>query len=518
MPEQLMQGDPGEGEKRGGVWLSSRALLALALGYLLLPNVLFLLGWVRLEWALPLSLALLVGAVHVWRKAPVRRFALSGRELVLWALVALLCLIWVESIGLNGHVIQHNDFLVRHAIYDSLVRDGWPLYSARGEYFSYYMAFWLPPALCSRLVGEGGVDRNVLLYLWMYAGVLISFLALLRRGGLRTLAFLLLLMVLGDVSDWYDFYLNPLAQKMENTPGGVGAFARWFLGMWPYVDFPYCMSWVQLRNLFNHIIPVWVFLSVVMGKLLRPRHLLFVSTLVVICSPLAALALLPLLGWTLWPQLRREGMSVLLNGTTLLGGAYLVFPALYLGCNEGSRVFLTPLGLESTALKELPPTGWMLMILLAWATIVLPAWVFLRRYRRTAAFRTFLLLALLLPFIFVGTRFNELCMKGSGVMWYCLAWLYASCVFYASRRRLWKMALYVFFSAPMAILCVSMLLIKNYSWDPDVMQLHRREEWQGHLNHPEDPMYPSFWGRQPSPALFYALPGESPLAPAERKP
>ena len=511
MSEPMLQ---GERSRMGGLRVSSRFLLAPALGYLLLPNILFLLGWVRLEAALPFSLILLMAGVFIWRKAPVRSFTLTGRELVFWALVALLCLIWVESTGLNGHVVQHDDFVVRHAIYDSLVRCDWPLYSARGEYFSYYMAFWLPPALCARLCGDW-VDRNVILWLWMYAGVLLSFLALMRRGGVRVLVFLLLLMALGDVSDWYDFWLCPLVQRWVDVPGRPGEMARCFLDLWPYVDFPYCMSWTQLRNLFNHIIPVWVFLGVVMGRLIQPRHWLFASALVVLCSPLAALALLPLLGYLLWPEIRRHGVRVILNVPTLLAGAYLIFPALYLGCNEGSRCFFTPLGLESTFLKRLSPFAWLMMILSALVTILVPAFIFLRRYRATALFRTSCLLAVLLPFIYVGTRHNELCMKGSGVMWYCLAWMYASCVFHVTRRLRRWLGLYLFLSAPMALLCVTALLVKNYSWDPAVMQQHQRTRWQGHLNHPEDPMYPSFWGHQPAPLLFYSRPGESSFPPGK---
>jgi predicted secreted protein len=86
--------------------------------------------------------------------------------------LALLCLGWVESIGLNGHVIQHHDFIVRNAIYETLVREPWPIAGAGGSYFSYYLAFWLVPAGLSKLLP--GVGAELWLYGWAYVGVLLG--------------------------------------------------------------------------------------------------------------------------------------------------------------------------------------------------------------------------------------------------------------------------------------------------------------------------------------------------------
>ncbi len=470
-----------------------RVLNAASLLYLLVPNLLFLAGWVQ-PWAAAVAGVLLVAAVWlVWRQSAAEMRPWRGVDTAGLVVLALLCLGWVESIGLNGHVIQHHDFIVRNAIYETLVREPWPIAGAGGSYFSYYLAFWLVPAGLSKLLP--GVGAELWLYGWVYVGVLLGMGQLYLRWRWRAVLFLVLLMVLGDVSTWYRLYAIPIVAKLC---GAESAAACWMLEHEVWFTFPYADSWTHLRNMFNHIVPVWVLLGLLFARGVQVRHELCVAALVVVCSPLAAVGLLPWLAWRLYPQARH-----LLNAPTLAACLYLPLPLMYLAANEGSHVFFSPCGIESTSYAPLGGVEWLLVYAVAAGSILLPAlWLLPARYRRTAAFRAVVVLAVLFPLVWVGTRHNELAMKASGVMWWCLAWLYAGALLRTWRCYAWRWVVFVLVSAPMAGVCVVGVCLGSWSCEPATMAEHTRSEWQGHLNHPDDPLYHSFRAQQPCPALF----------------
>lgn len=476
-----------------------RVLNAASLLYLLVPNLLFLAGWVQPLVAGVVG-ALLVGAVWmVWRQSggaagpPWRVADVAGL-----AVMALLCWGWVESIGLNGHVIQHQDFIVRNAIYDTLVRESWPIAGAGGAYFSYYLAFWLVPAGLSKLTP--GTDAAQWLYAWAYMGVLLAMLQLYVRWRWRAVVFLVLLALVGDVSIWYRHYVIPLAAKLS---GADSPCTQWLLAHELWFSFPYTDSWTHLRNMFNHIIPIWVLMSLLLARSLHPRHELCAAALVVLCSPLAALGLLPWLAWRLLLQWRRVGLRQWCNAPTLAACLYLLLPLLYLSANEGSRIFLSPCGVEHTSYAAIGGGGWLVVYAVAAASVLLPArWLLPRLYRRTALFRSVCVLAVLFPLLWVGTRHNELAMKASGVMWFGLVWLYTQALWHSRRCQAWRWVVFLLASAPMAGVCLVGVCIKSWSCEPATVQAHIRGEWQGHLNHPQDPLSHSFRSRQPSTLLF----------------
>ena len=115
-----------------------RVLNTLSLLYLIVPNLLFLAGWVQPVLAGVVAVLLLVAGWQVWSGTGTESRAWSRGDVAGLMVLALLCLGWTESIGLNGHVIQHHDFIVRNAIYDTLVREPWPIAGAGGSYFSYW--------------------------------------------------------------------------------------------------------------------------------------------------------------------------------------------------------------------------------------------------------------------------------------------------------------------------------------------------------------------------------------------
>lgn len=453
----------------------SRTVSTACLLYLLLPCLIFLAGWVQPWVAWPVGLGLVAAVLWVARECPAGPLRWSGAGALRVALLLLLGALWVLTSGPWGLVEQSGDATVRNAIYAALVRDAWPL-TVAGEPFVYYLGFWMPPALAAKL----GAPAEAALAVWMLAGVWLALLAVAcGQGTRRALVFLLFLLLLGDMLNW----ANRVYYKLCN-----GELQEWAL----FLDLHFTPSCVQLRNTFNHYLAPLVLLGLMAGKLLPARFGLLGVALVGICSPLAAVALLPLV-------LLRGGWK-LANLPTVAGVVYAALPLLYLaGGTGGQMAFMRPEG--NCSLAALSGGQLWLRYAVQQLLVAGPALLLLWRWRRTAWFATALLLAATMPLLWAGLWNNEFIYKGAAVMWFCLAWLYAAawCRSKGCRRAL--LALFILLSASDAY-GQFMGALKSFSTRPEIMQQNIRCEWLGSLHQPLDPRTAQFKGWPLLPKLF----------------
>ena len=455
-----------------------RFLSIASLLYLLLPCLLFLAGWVQPYAAWPVGLALVGAVLWVAWQCPARRLQWDTAGALRLGLILLLGAAWVLTTGPWGLVEQSGDATVRNAIYAALVRDSWPL-TVEGEPFIYYLAFWLPPALAAKL----GAPAEAALVVWQLLGVWLALLAVAAgRGTRRALVFLVILLLLGDMMNW----VNRVYYKLvAGSPGDV--FRDWVL----FFDLHFTASCVQLRNTFNHYLAPLVLLGMLAGRLLPGRYGLVAWALVVACSPLAAVALLPLL-------LLRGGRS-LLNMPTLAALPYVTLPLLFLAGGVGGQVaFMRPVG--DCALAALSPAQLWGRYLLQVLMVAAPA-LLLRRWRCTSWFCAAMVLAVLMPLVWVGLWNNEFIYKGAAVMWFCLAWLYAAAWCRSAGPGKALLAIFLLFSASDAYGQLAGAL-KSFSREQKARALNIRNEWQGQLHHPGDARSAQFRGAPVMPGLF----------------
>lgn len=280
-----------------------RALLLLALIYLYLPNLLFLLGWVRLWAAIPLAVMLSAALVLVFGRCRTDD-ALSGeKERCAWlpALAALaLALVLTEAIGLNGHVWQHYDFEWRNPIYETLCRESWPIYGSTGDYFVYYHAFWLPAAALSKLLAA----PTAFLYGWCVLGFWVVLMLLHARLGWRAYGFVVLLFLLAHPLELLAYSHHPLLDQLAGAAsdafgcsgdGGLLLLRKWTDALPAAVNVRYVSCLSQCDGTFNHGIPLLLFLSLTVTRRLTMPGLVAVSAWMATCSPLGSMAVAVLL-------------------------------------------------------------------------------------------------------------------------------------------------------------------------------------------------------------------------------
>lgn len=478
--------------------------------YLLLPNLLFLAGWVQWYLAIPIMVALGIGFILLCKHIPSASWAWQKSDAIVLPLLVLGAAFCTASLGLHGHVPQQWDFTVRNPIYETLVRCDWPLYNAEGGYFIYYMAYWLPPALVSKLC-VGSISSTTILWGWNFAGVLLLFLALWLRWRKRTLLIMLLLMSLGSLNDIRRIY-GFCKWAWEQCPA-LECLEPWVSPLTDWTNYFFLGLWNQIScNTPHSALPVCIVIALICSRRLNGLFIPFVSALTVLWSPLAAAALLPWVAYITWGRLKTPAdLKQLASQESLWAGlALLGMVGAYFSCAQS--------GMLHWVTSEAPYyNDWMqtplargLKALLIVLLMLVPMCLFLAgRYKNTAAFRVCVLLIVMLPLVWVGYENNELLFKGSAVVFMLLVLLYASALVHAKGWRRTLLVAFCLLSAGEFCWDVGFRIVHKYTTDEQRMQQHIRDEWNGHLNHPNHLAYKNFFGHSPHALILYPQSGQS---------
>jgi len=482
-----------------------RILATGALLFLVLPNALFLLGWIHAWLAIPLVAWLLVAAFLVRNKLTFSHAPWKRSDFVCMLGLLIGCAFMTESLAFTGHTLQGADFAVRNAIYDTLVREDWPLHNGRGDHFTYYLGYWLPAAAIAKLCPC--IDRNVILWWWTYGGFALMTGLFYVRFRRKTPLLLGVMFLTAPLFEWVDapFLLEEIAAVIPMAQPLADAFSP--LGQW-IEGFRYDPLWRQLAVFcFNNGIPAGVLFAFLMSIRARPLAMLFASAQIVSTSFFSALAILPLLAQWLWRQrgslaptlLTRYAASILAPALMLVAcvGMYLA------GSNGASFHFLWQHSPDYRECEMEAGYRW-LRYLVNLTLLAMPMIFFLRRrYKRTAFYQCSVLLAVFLPLLWVGYDNNELLLKGSVVLLLMLATLYALRFLSCNSRAVRAAMLLFFLLGSIHFLWDFVLRYAHYyTWNPQKMEKNINTRWQGHLEHPESKSYTRFSGTPLYPFLF----------------
>lgn len=495
-------------------------LIGASLVYLLLPNLLFLLGWVRSYVALPLAV-LLVGAVYwVCRKNKEEQYGRQNAETFSVTDGILLCLILAvlyvvtDLVGFHANTIQDPDFTYRNAIYATLVCEDWPIYSPRGEYFIYYHAFWLPPALLTKLCG-GFLSPHTALFWWSYIGLALAgclFYTTLRKSTVFFGAILL-----GTFS--LSYTASVLASLYDPNHEMVVLHGQ---NLFYLTNF--CFN--QLRCTFNHAIPGLLFMALVLCKGVPIRYLALPSALLFCLSPMAAVAIIPLLGLIIYGEWR-EHKQLPFNATTIICVAFIVPVLLYLSSqNSSESASMRFLWNDSPfwAQKSVHYADASYRITHAvglCASFLLPLILLLdRKLRSTLTFKALVITVILISIVWIGRTNNELLFKGSLILAVLQAFLFIKQWETAAWPRKWAIILFFGFS------CISFssgyvrAQLYTHRWSHHGNEGNLINGWDWSLNHPENNLYMNFFGNNRAPWLLYSKEGDSrlflPISPCEK--
>lgn len=489
--------------------ISVRAVTFAALGYLLLPNLLFLLGWVRPCVAIPLIALLFIGTFSVWKQSFGSKFAVapcircSKQDLIYLAGALLLGLLLTDMIGFHGHVMQDSDFRVRNPIYRTLIEQDWPVFSSRGEYFIYNHISWLVPAFLCKICGSW-LSSATALFCWTYLGLSTALLVFFLR--LRRYVFILMVALIcyGSISSLMHevlVFLIPMDARWEKL------VALTVVRGGGYIHF-----YVQWMQFFNHVLPCMICLALFLSKCMPLRYFAVPAALMVMSSPMAAVALFVVL---LFAYLHnpRELFAAMCRWQVWVCVAFLICGALYFLGQQSSGLCMlwseNPYA-EMMSPQKRTPLLRMVRYISGLIWLLLPLYLLVQKtLRRTMWWKIIVLLAVVLPLVWVGRVDNQLLSKGGLVLCVLCIWMLAYQWKISKRGR--KCFILLFLLCSSAHIASSFINrdFLHYTWSPEGTARHIYDPWKGTLNHPELYEYNNFWGEVLAPGILYDQPGEA---------
>jgi len=265
--------------------------------YLGLPALLWIVGWLRWHYSVPLCLALVGAGIAASRQTravflPERGPCPPGASLPLWALVAAACLgiLWGLFSGAGGFSAMNPDWDKHLAVLRDLVEGEWPIVYARdggAVPLIYYFGYYLPAALVGKFFGWWGASFAMLV--WTCAGVVIAMFWFVLFAERKPL-----------LAGFYFIFANGLDFFGQRLLSGIPLqngteHLDWWSG-WLFLNFPGHYS--QLNWAPQHSLAAWSIAGLIAVQLPHRKdvgHLGFLAALAALWSPFTAIGLVPLI-------------------------------------------------------------------------------------------------------------------------------------------------------------------------------------------------------------------------------
>ena len=233
---------------------ASKIPLCLGYAYVLLPFLIFSLGWMRLYFSIPVVVILLGCFWKACKESPALWMPELHFENVMKILFILgVIALWVYYSGIGKFVFQNADHPWRNGIFNLLVESEWPVVSAdtlpgttSKSALIYYIGFWMPSALIGKLFGlSAGYCMQAL---WAFLGIaLVYYLICARNKKLEVwpLAIFILfsgLDIIGEQLLGANVFTMDTCRHLE-----------WWNPAYQYTSMTAQLFWV-----FNQSIPAWL--------------------------------------------------------------------------------------------------------------------------------------------------------------------------------------------------------------------------------------------------------------------
>ena len=384
---------------------------AAALWYLALPNLIFLVTWVKPVIGVPAAMLL---AALLWFTS--RHSSRHGARIAprLWLTAIGIALVWLFFSGIGHFVYANADWYVRDAVLHDLSTRPWPVqYSVQSDALPVLLraplGYFLPAALLARLFDAS--LASLFLFVWSLIGVVITFL-LMAGPHKRVAAFALLLFLFVFFSG-----MDLIGYLVLHDQPGIGQHIEWWAFIFQYSSITTQLFWVPNHALPGWLVAVWLLRHLDAGTL-SVRWAVLLLAMTPLWSPLAAIGLGFLLLVVISVRLIRGGygaslqfrarMLEICDPCMLLGSLIvlcLVAPYLVMASGTVPNNMLLSDSKSLTRLIELVAAFVMLEFGVFWLLM-------LKRYRLDLLLTTSGVLLLLLPWYRFGPN-ADLTMRAS---------------------------------------------------------------------------------------------------------
>lgn len=379
--------------------VNNRVLFTLIFAYLSLPLEIFLFGWLRIEYALIVTVVVVWCGYHCFRESGYTELTRAQARTLAAAVVLLIAVLALSGVGSMGY--QNGDWSKHNAVMHDLINRAWPVKytndtvagtTYRSTLLDYYMAWYLPPAAVGKLLGWNAA--NIAQFVWTALGLSLFAVMLVCLTKVARARYLFAFIFFGGLD------IVGIVLVNHTFPGGTDSLEHWY----PVIEYTPMLTglfWVP-----QHTLGAWLGTGFIL--MLAQRKSKYVPLAISPCllwTPLVFLGLLPFAGYAVI----RSGIRRSLNAINIIGSSVLlVMPALFLRMdhNAGTFHFL-----------------WQVIPLAQWWTS-LAVWYFLEfilyvlvirdKYREEKSYLFYLTVAALClwPFLNMGIE-DDLAMRGA---------------------------------------------------------------------------------------------------------
>ncbi len=281
--------------------------IKLSVSYLALPNLIFLLGWMRPAVGIPLSMLLLWGwwsvAFKVREGNPIR---VKANTRTLWLVLAA-TVAWVALAGVGGIAPQSEDYAEHNFIFHDLAHEKWPVIYQTEEYgstfFCYCVGYYLVPSSAAFWLGDAAIPAVSFAWTALGVGLFFYWLATFHKAGMKFLLIVLCYAGAGLAWLWVKRHGLPGLSHQENSSMATQLTE---LGLsHSYLDLPTKFFFTPQHALASTLTTALLYELVWLRKDVRGAGFVWAITLVwslltglgLLIIPLASLWRVPLRNW-----------------------------------------------------------------------------------------------------------------------------------------------------------------------------------------------------------------------------
>lgn len=329
----------------------SKVILGITYAYLLLPFLIFALGWMKLYISIPVVLCVLLCFIKVIKDSSELWIPEMNRENVVKILfIVAVIAIWVYYSGIGKFVFQNTDHAYRNGLFNMLVEKEWPVINENviqskmpgvsKTGLIYYIGFWLPSAVVGKVLGlRCGYYAQAV---WALAGICLAYYLLCARNKKLEIWPLAVFILFSGLDIIGEHLIGTNLFTIDTT-----LHLEWWSTAYQFSSMTTQLFWV-----FNQAIPIWLCtMAILLQKNNRNVVFILACSLITSTLPFVGLAVITIfLCFTrTYPErertlFKRNGyFHTLIKDTVtlqnLLGGGIIgILSALYLGSNTAGNL------------------------------------------------------------------------------------------------------------------------------------------------------------------------------------
>jgi hypothetical protein len=318
-----------------------KMMLCAAYVYIVLPYIIFAVGWLKWYYAALISLVVIISSLLSLRNHTDLKQADLRKHAKKIGVAIVVILAWVYFSGIGGYSYQQGDHNYRNAIFRDLISHKWPvLYNVNwlGDnsttyMMTYYIGYWLPSVVVGKLFGAGVAD--LALYLWSVIGVGLVYYFICRLLNRATLMALLVFIFFGTLYIFGDFARLPIKTVL------LSDYFLWAEGMVMAGS-----ATGLLYEVFNQSVVPWLILLLIMNNMPK-QNIFFIYFFCFFQGPFAFIGLFPFVVYFSCKDLFDEGginvvkkLFSFFSFQNIVGATFVFLPVyLYLSANSSAQHF-----------------------------------------------------------------------------------------------------------------------------------------------------------------------------------